>query len=262
MNSLFKFCIVLLLGINLFACGGLATKHTKTKPVAGQSYNDGRSCTAGAKSKYGNPAKYKVLGKWYQVKDSACGFVETGIASWYGPKFHGKRTSSGEIYDMHAMTGAHKTLPIPVMLRVVNLENGRQVVIRVNDRGPFHPGRVVDLSKEAAKRLEILGSGTAKVRIEVIDAPYQNLPQQTVIKDYRNNLYVQIASFSNLKAAQNYRARLQVDGFDSAEIYPFTDADFSVYRVRIGPYVNRQQAEDAQQLLRNMGYREHQILGE
>ena len=98
------------------------------------------------KSRYGNPESYVVFGKRYYVKDSSKGYVETGIASWYGTKFHGRRTSSGETYDMYAMTAAHKTLPLPTYVEVTNLNNGRSIIVKVNDRGRFHEIRIIDLS--------------------------------------------------------------------------------------------------------------------
>jgi rare lipoprotein A len=116
----------------------------------------------------GNKSPYTVLGKTYHVNFNTRGFVETGYASWYGKKFHGNKTSNGEVYDMFAMTAAHKTLAIPSYVRVTNLENGLSAVVRVNDRGPFHDGRIIDLSYAAAKKLGFHSKGTAKVHIEVI----------------------------------------------------------------------------------------------
>ena len=114
-----------------------------------------------ARSRYGNGPVYEVLGKNYRVMNSSYGYQETGVASWYGKKFHGRKTSNGEIYNMYAMTAAHKTLPIPVYVRVKNLSNGRSVVVKVNDRGPFIGGRIIDLSYAAAQKLDIIGTGTA-----------------------------------------------------------------------------------------------------
>jgi rare lipoprotein A len=116
----------------------------------------------------GNKTPYTVLGKTYHVNFNNEGFAETGYASWYGKKFHGNKTSNGETYDMFAMTAAHKTLAIPAYVRVTNLENGLSAVVRVNDRGPFHDGRIIDLSYAAAKKLDFHNKGTAKVHIEVI----------------------------------------------------------------------------------------------
>ena len=111
---------------------------------------------------------YSVLGKRYQVLDSAADYVEQGGASYYGNKFHGRRTSSGEVYDMYAFTAAHKTLPLPSYARVTNLDNGKSVVVKVNDRGPFHPGRVIDLSYAAAVKLGYREKGTARVEVRAL----------------------------------------------------------------------------------------------
>lgn len=120
------------------------------------------------KSPYGNPSSYEVYGKRYDILDDARGFKESGYASWYGKKFHGKRTSSGVPYDMYAMTAAHKTLPIPCYVRVTNVSNGKSVVVKVNDRGPFHDGRVIDLSYAAAAKLDMIGHGSTLVQLEAL----------------------------------------------------------------------------------------------
>jgi rare lipoprotein A len=120
------------------------------------------------RSRYGNRSPYTVLGRSYQVRESTDGFVEQGLASFYGNKFHGRRTSNLEVYDMYAFTAAHKTLPLPSFARVTNLENGRSVIVRVNDRGPFHDGRVVDLSWAAAVKLDIHRAGTARVEVRAL----------------------------------------------------------------------------------------------
>jgi rare lipoprotein A len=120
------------------------------------------------RSPYGNPPEYEVRGITYHVLKSAKGYDQEGVASWYGPEFQGKRTSSGEPYDMYAMTAAHKTLPIPTYVEVTNLENGQKVVVRVNDRGPFQKNRLIDLSYIAALKLGMLGAGTARVRVRAL----------------------------------------------------------------------------------------------
>ncbi|HXG27547.1 MAG TPA: septal ring lytic transglycosylase RlpA family protein [Nevskiales bacterium] len=121
------------------------------------------------RSKYGNPESYEVDGKTYRVLDTARGYRERGLASWYGEDFHGKRTSSGEPYNMHAMTAAHRTLPLPSYVRVTNLQNRREVIVRVNDRGPFHDDRIIDLSFAAATELGIVRDGTAEVEVTAVD---------------------------------------------------------------------------------------------
>lgn len=133
-------------------------------------------------SRGGNRSSYEVLGKTYSVMRDAKGFKETGGASWYGKKFHGYLTANGEKYDMYGMSAAHKSLPIPTYVKVRNLANNKQVIVRVNDRGPFHKGRVIDLSYAAASKLDMLDNGTAQVEIEVIDAKNWNEGQQDVTK--------------------------------------------------------------------------------
>ena len=122
--------------------------------------------------KVGNP--YKILGRWYYPKEDYK-YKEVGTASWYGPDFHAKRTANGEKYDMHALTAAHRTLPLPSIVRVTNLENGRSLLVRVNDRGPYARNRIIDISKKGAQLLGFLEQGTAKVRVEVLEKESKNL---------------------------------------------------------------------------------------
>ena len=162
------------------------------------------------RSRYGNPSRYSVAGHTYKVLKEARGFRQRGIASWYGPGFHGKRTSSGEAYDMYAMTAAHKTLPLPSWVRVTNLDNGRQVVVKVNDRGPFHPGRIIDLSYTAAWKLGMLGRGTAPVEIEVVtpdDPPTR--PAQAAPKPATPGGVVQVGAFTEARNARSLKRRLE-----------------------------------------------------
>ena len=119
-------------------------------------------------SRYGNMDEYEVFGRTYRTLDSAEGYEAEGVASWYGEEFHGRSTSSGEPYDMYAMTAAHKTLPLPSYAEITNLDNGRKVVVRVNDRGPFHDGRLIDVSYAAAHRLGMLGTGTTRVGVRAL----------------------------------------------------------------------------------------------
>ena len=128
------------------------------------------------RARYGNHSPYEVLGKTYRVMKSAAGYKQDGIGSWYGEKFAGRKTSSFEPYDPYAMTAAHKSLPLPSYVRVTNLENNREIVVKVNDRGPFHEGRIIDLSYAAASKLGYMDKGTARVRVEFIN-PYK-IPKQ------------------------------------------------------------------------------------
>ena len=220
----------------------------------------------GIKSKTGNPPSYVVFGQRYHVLDSAAGYSERGIASWYGPDFHGKRTSSGETYDMHAMTAAHKTLPIPTRVRVTNLANGKSVIVKVNDRGPFARGRIIDLSYAAAKKLDMIGPGTAEVRVEVID---RNGQRQTVraiplkTEDtVEGEIYIQLGSF-----VSEANARRLMDELLSRRERPLqmkrVEAERGVfYRVRLGPLADAAEADSVRKRLMRKGYRQARIVVE
>ncbi len=123
------------------------------------------------RSRYGNAPEYEAFGRVYRTLASSEGYQEEGVASWYGEEFRGRRTASGELYDPYGMTAAHRTLPLPCYVEVTNLENGRTVVVRVNDRGPFHEDRIIDLSYAAAHRLGMLSKGTARVRVRALQPP-------------------------------------------------------------------------------------------
>ena len=156
--------VLILLTLLLSACGGGGgVKPDARRPAPVAPGDDA------PRSKYGNPESYEVYGKTYHVLATARGYRESGRASWYGEEFHGKRTSSGEPYNMHAMTAAHRTLPLPSYVRVSNLQNRREVIVRVNDRGPFHDDRIIDLSFAAASELGLLRNGTAKVEVVAVD---------------------------------------------------------------------------------------------
>lgn len=220
------------------------------------------------RSRYGNPSSYEVFGKTYRVMDSAKGFKERGVASWYGEKFHGRRTSSGEPYDMYRMTAAHKNLPLPTYVRVTNLKNGRAVTVRVNDRGPFVHNRVIDLSYTAAKRLGIIADGTGLVEIEALSdqtrtevvalqqTPAPIAPQSpddivltdadtpastsAVVDDEINlradgDLFVQLGAFSDPLNAEEFARQLVGRGFAAAQVMAAPREERMVYRVRIGP---------------------------
>lgn len=177
-------------------------------------------------SPYGNPPSYHVMGQTYHVMDSAQGYKEEGIASWYGTKFHGRRTSSGEVYDMFEMTAAHKTLPLPSYVRVTNLDNNRSVIVRVNDRGPFVSNRIIDLSYSAAHKIGVFRSGTAPVMVE-------HITEDGVPIDNGDAIFLQVGAYSKKSVAETVRKR-----FAEKEKYPvFLQKleEQSLYRVRIGP---------------------------
>ncbi len=195
-------------------------------------------------SKYGNPRSYQVAGKTYYVLDDHRGYQQRGQASWYGTKFHGRRTSSGEPYDMYAMTAAHKTLPIPSYVEVTNLENGRKVILRVNDRGPFIDGRIIDLSYVAAKKLGVYNSGTAHVNVRAIDlrkpATTRPATNQSVAtgKPASDLFYLQVGAFGERANAELMLSRLVRLTGENVLI----NSQQQVYRVRIGPLSSEQAA--------------------
>lgn len=199
------------------------------------------------RSRYGNRSPYAVLGKNYYVLDSAKGYSERGVASWYGAKFNGRSTSSGEIYDMCAFTAAHKTLPLPSFVRVTNLDNGRSLIVRVNDRGPFHAGRVIDLSYAAAVRLGVDRTGTARVEVRAVTgdgeiaAPASVPPMPPSIPPVsrtdrgERRQFLQLGSFAEKDNARRLVDRLDGEGIDDADIDHAEVDGRDVWRVRIGP---------------------------
>ena len=217
------------------------------------------------RSRYGNPETYEVFGKRYKVMKSGKGHVERGLASWYGPGFHSERTSSGEPYDMYAMTAAHKTLPIPAYVRVTNLENGRSVVVRVNDRGPFVGERIIDLSYTAASKLDMLRAGTARVEIRVLDArsntPSQSIaltpptqrPTGTPTGTATGGRFLQVGSFGSSANASALVGRLTAAGISGASVREARVGDRLLYRVRVGPVVDAGQAARLTEQLRDAG---------
>jgi rare lipoprotein A len=218
------------------------------------------------RSAHGNPLFYDALGHRYFVLGTADGYVERGVASWYGPTFHGGNTSSGETYDMYGMTAAHKTLPLPTYARVTNLANGRSVVVRINDRGPFVANRIIDLSYTAASKLDMLRDGTAMVEVRALEAgagtqfaeatpapatapaqtfePAASAPAPPAALTAAAPpspgapalplLYVQTGAFGDPANAGRQLARLHAAGLASAFILP-PEGKSQLYRVRVGP---------------------------
>ncbi len=222
-------------------------------------------------SKYGNPDSYVVDGRRYYVLKNADGFVERGIASWYGPDFHGKRTSSGEIYDMYQMTAAHKTLPIPTYVQVTNLQTGRSTVVKVNDRGPFKDNRIIDLSYVAARKLGIWEQGTGLVEIRALTpggkpvaAPAVAPPTSTVIAQARATgapvpFYIQIGAFIDRGNAERLRARVLAVA-SNVQIAPGESNGQAVYRVQIGPFTDVDASDRIVHALLQAGVAEYRIV--
>ena len=181
------------------------------------------------RAKYGNPPFYEVGGRRYVVLPSAVGYVEQGVASWYGPDFHGGRTATGETYDMHAMTGAHPTLPLPTWVRVTNLGNGKSVVVRLNDRGPFARGRIIDLSRAAAEALDMVGAGTARVEVQSLAAGGATPPAAPAA------YYAQAGAFGRRENAEALAGRLREAGIEGVTVVESAASGSALFRVRAGP---------------------------
>jgi rare lipoprotein A len=197
----------------------------------------------------GNPPFYEVFGRRYVVLPSADGYVEQGIASWYGPDFHGRRTSMGEPYDMYAMTAAHPTLPLPAYARVTNLQNGRSVVVRVNDRGPFKKNRLIDLSYAAALRLDMVRDGTAVVEVRAV-GPGSTVPAAPLATA---GFYAQAGAFGEEPNARRLAERLAAAGIAGVQTIPATVGGRPLHRVRIGPVGTVEEFDLLIERLRSLG---------
>lgn len=180
------------------------------------------------------PKPYKVFGKWYQPVPDSEGYHERGIASWYGDDFHGKKTSNGEVYNMYDMTAAHKTLPLGTIVKVLNLDNDKEIIVRVNDRGPFVNKRIIDLSYEAAKRIGIVGPGTCSVEVVAIGQEVKSETDRVAPVDYYSGKFTfQIGSYADKSNAERLKAKLD-QKYKNAHIIVFDDGDRTLYRVRVG----------------------------
>ena len=212
----------------------------------------------------GHPKPYRVGKTWYQPIPDAQGFKERGVASWYGSDFHGRKTSSGEIYDMYAMTAAHKTLPLGTYVRVRNLHNGKTIDVRINDRGPFVAGRIIDLSYTGAKQLEIVGPGTAPVEVIALGmaAGVSNGKQTYVKMDYEKGTFtLQVGAFLEQANAERLKAKLD-ETFKNAHVVSYFDGRNTFYRVRVGRCTTLTQAEEYERILKDYGYESAMIVAE
>ncbi len=235
-------------------------------PIGDRGQGQASTTPKTTKSKQGNPSSYVVFGKRYYVLDSSDGFVQRGIASWYGTKFHGRSTSSGEIYNMHAMSAAHKTLPIPVYVHVKNLDNGRSMVVRVNDRGPFVDGRIIDLSYAAAKKLGVDGPGTANVEIRTVGSgqarPTSAVRTIPLSKELKPDipLFVQMGSFSSHVNASNLVKNLLDANESTAQISRLQTDSGLYYRVRVGPLFDMDEANAILKRIKSKGFQTARIV--
>lgn len=227
----------------------------------------------------GNRSPYTVWGKQYTVMNSAEGYLERGVASWYGKKFHGHQTSNGEVYNMYAMSAAHKHLPLPTYVRVTNLANGRSVVVRVNDRGPFHGDRLIDLSWAAASRLGFLEQGTARVEVAAISVredgsmtlagqPWQPegrasgavVQAEEVARSGGDALFVQLASFSQAEQARRMESQVRQVTREDVRVRPVDTAGGRFHRVQVGPFADASVAASVLRHLQSEGFSQALVL--
>ncbi len=241
-----------LLALALLAALVLDGCHSAGTPPSGRSEPPPASAP-------GYPKPYRVRGVWYQPIPDAYGFQQRGTASWYGRKFHGRRTSNGEIYDMYGISAAHKTLPFGTVVRVTNLRNDRQLDIRINDRGPFVKGRIIDLSYGAAQKLGVVGPGTAPVEIVALAAPTRSVaqpdgrPQFEKVDLTRGNFTFQVGAFQNRTNARRLADKLQ-QRFTNVHIASFDRGDGLYHRVRVGRAYRLDEAEAYERKLIQQGY--------
>jgi rare lipoprotein A len=304
-----KIVSLVLLGSAL-VLAGCSSSHKSAKPMAthnrfgeslagfkgkGSAYYKGRGAIPMGGGKYHVGKPYQVAGKWFTPREQP-NYDKTGVASWYGEAFHRRRTSNGEYFDMNALTAAHPTLPLPSYAKVTNVETGKAIVVRINDRGPFVGTRIIDLSKRSANALGFKGHGKAKVRVQWIgNAPIndkgakhlammnktkgrgasedtmmadadagEGLYQQAAVevpkarKTRRNQeQIVQVGSFESLDEAEAARSSLSAIG--PVQVYEWETAGGPVYKVQLGPFRSEVGAEDALDAVREQGYRKAKL---
>lgn len=231
------------------------------------------------RTRAGNAPEYTVLGKVYRTLATSDGYQRRGEASWYGTKFHGRRTANGEVYNMFGMTAAHKTLPIPSYVRVTHVANGRSIVVRINDRGPFHGNRIIDLSYAAAKKLDVIATGVATVDVVDVTPAQSNVAVSAITGGNINKLklepiqarssgvapqnqkviYLQLGAFQQYQSAEKLRDKAAMVLSQPINVVAGKD---KLHRVFVGPFNSPQQVASSQNLLKQRGLSEGHIVPE
>ena len=289
-SRLLVFSLAVVLAGNLASCGGNETKAdgpgscripdmpgtAVPRPEPPSKHGNGRDL--------GNGPQYEVLNKTYTVMPSSAGYQERGVASWYGKKFHGNLTSNREVYDMYAMTAAHKTLPLPAYVRVRNLRNDKVVIVRVNDRGPFVHNRIIDLSYSAALKLDMIREGTSLVEVTAISfdqsgkaeadgdnptgasttalSPEETVTAETAGAAESRQIFVQVGAFGNRENAARRLSMLSLSGIADAFIHADSSTRPSLYRVRVGPVVGVNQYDRIVEELEGLGINDPYLISE
>jgi rare lipoprotein A len=265
----------------LFVCATLAA--CASSPVETQPILDRESIITPERTRAGNPPEYEIAGERYYVQDSSSDYRERGVASWYGEAFHGRSTANGETYDMYALSAAHKTLPIPTWVEVTRLDNGRRIIVRVNDRGPFVDGRIIDLSYAAARELDMVEAGTARVEVRALGVPVGGEPTrpevfaESAIEPRRSGfslistaaaaepgpgdrpmqqVFAQVGAFSDQVNAARLVDRLRAGGQRNVFVVSESVGSGQLHRVRIGPLANVAAYDDVQRDLISLGVRD------
>jgi peptidoglycan lytic transglycosylase len=243
---------------------GCATSSPPAAPSSPPSVSSAYSKPPASSAK---TKPYRVGSKWYYPMAQAHDFRQKGIASWYGKKFHGRKTSSGEVYDMYAMTAAHKTLPLGTYVKVRHAGNGKETVVKVNDRGPFVRGRIIDLSYTAAKKIDIIGTGTARVEIVALGKAVPSKARGSTPRTYRKtdyskgNFTIQIGAFTDKKNALRLQQKLDPI-YKNVHIASFQNGGETLHRVRVGRCSTLKQAEEYEQILIKGGFAGAMIVAE
>ncbi|MDA0146890.1 septal ring lytic transglycosylase RlpA family protein [Vibrio sp. LaRot3] len=260
MNYWYKLTTIALLGGILIGCSSTPEKSEEEQPTSRYSLKDDIAPEKpisvehieDARPQYepyslGGNKDYSLRGGDYKIIKDAKGFNQKGQASWYGKKFHGHLTSNGEIYDMYSMTAAHKTLPLPSYVKVTNTDNGKTTIVRVNDRGPFHPGRIIDLSYAAATKLDVVRTGTANVEIEVItvEKPTADHKQQGL-----PNYKIQVASSQHKDRVET----LAKDLGQKLSVGSFVLSEDETHRVFLGPFDDYTLTQQMLKQVKLLGY--------
>jgi rare lipoprotein A len=259
------FCRALkILGLSLLFVQGCSTTAPPPGPAQYPRAPDGHYRPSDQTK---TPKPYRVGKKWYHPLPHAKDFRQRGIASWYGKKFHGRKTSSGEIYNMYAMTAAHKTLPMGTYVRVRHLNNQREIKVRINDRGPFVRGRIIDLSYTAAKKIGIVGTGTAPVEIVALGKVAPSKISKTLDRSYvpvdysTGNFTIQVGAFSNRENARRLQQQLGRK-YKNVHITTFFNGNETLYRVRVGRCSTLVKAEEYERIMIESGFRDAMIIAE
>lgn len=257
-------CAATLLIGSLAACAGNSPPRSAPGPHEAATPPVATSPSAPRRSDRGNPPFYDVLGKRYHVLPTSAGYAARGVASWYGRDFHGLATSSGETYDMHAMTAAHTTLPLPTWVEVTNLTNGKRVVVKVNDRGPFVDNRLIDLSYAAATALDMVRTGTTRVEVRTVAPPLDAMRAGAVAAARpaspevqaavpAERMFLQIGAFAEVENAERLVARLRASGFANPTVVSDPGEGRRLHRVWVGPVRDSVEYDALDTRLRSIG---------